>query len=500
MSRIRAGLIAGLIAVLATSALNIVCRLVGLFPDGLDLKYMAEWLINPASAPIQAFAIGLVIHLIGGVLIGAIFVPLIQRPTPLNGIAFTLIVVWLPLMLVILPLTGRGGFGLNVGLVMPIGALILSIFYGLIVGRIAQRLVVVVANDFTERIGTALTEALQRAIEAEAKGDLHSMDTATERLIIFSDLHKGARNRADDFQRAEQAYNAALAYYFNMGHTLITLGDVEDLWEEPATSVLSHYQYNLKLEAKFHQAGRYLRFWGNHDDDWSQPDLVRRFLDPIYGGAPLNVREALRIRLTEAGQELGTLFMVHGHQGTSGSDRFAIFSKPVVRVFWRSFQILTGISLNTPSNNWQLRDRHNRAMYAWASQQEKLIFVVGHTHRPVFLSHLHVTKIRDELAAAQAALRADPDNAELREQVSLLAAELEWVLAQERQQPGPEGLTPTPKPCHFNTGCCCFSDGDVTGIEIADGEISLVRWPDDDGAPKPKILERAKLSEVFAAL
>ena len=128
-------------------------------------------------------------------------------------------------------------------------------------------------------------------------------------------------------------------------------------------------------------------------------------------------------------------------------------------------------------------------MYEWASKQEKMILVVGHTHRPVFLSRLHASKIRDELEQAEIKLSLTADDPNLRKEVSLRAAELEWVLSQERQMPGPEGLNPTPRVCHFNTGCCCFYDGDVTGIEIANGEIKLIRWPDDEGVLRPKILE-----------
>jgi hypothetical protein len=54
--------------------------------------------------------------------------------------------------------------------------------------------------------------------------------------------------------------------------------------------------------------------------------------------------------------------------------------------------------------------------------------------------------------------------------------------------------------CYFNSGCCAFEDGDITGIEIADGWIRLVRWPDDAGNPKPKILESAALNEVFESV
>jgi hypothetical protein len=56
---------------------------------------------------------------------------------------------------------------------------------------------------------------------------------------------------------------------------------------------------------------------------------------------------------------------------------------------------------------------------------------------------------------------------------------------------------PVVPPCYFNTGCCSFGDGDVTGVEIADSEIRLVRWPDNDGLPAPKVLARADLREVL---
>ena len=59
---------------------------------------------------------------------------------------------------------------------------------------------------------------------------------------------------------------------------------------------------------------------------------------------------------------------------------------------------------------------------------------------------------------------------------------------------------PIDPPCYFNTGCCCFGDGDVTGIEIADGEIRLVRWPNDEGEPLPKVLASEKLANVLEAV
>jgi hypothetical protein len=56
------------------------------------------------------------------------------------------------------------------------------------------------------------------------------------------------------------------------------------------------------------------------------------------------------------------------------------------------------------------------------------------------------------------------------------------------------------KPCYFNTGCCCFADGDITGLELAGGEIRLVRWPDKYGRPRPYILARAPLRDILSQL
>ena len=56
---------------------------------------------------------------------------------------------------------------------------------------------------------------------------------------------------------------------------------------------------------------------------------------------------------------------------------------------------------------------------------------------------------------------------------------------------------PIDPPCYFNTGCCSFGDGDVTALEIADGEIRLVRWLDDEERPRSKLLVKDSLADVL---
>ena len=133
---------------------------------------------------------------------------------------------------------------------------------------------------YVRMIGSALDATFVRAKQPENQA---SIDVAQARYVIFSDQHKGARNGADDFRVAERAHNAALAYYLDMGYTQIVLGDAEELWEEQASAVLKAYPHTIELEARFHQAGRYWRFWGNHDDDWRYADAVKKQLTPPYG-------------------------------------------------------------------------------------------------------------------------------------------------------------------------------------------------------------------------
>lgn len=349
------------------------------------------------------------------------------------------------------------------------------------------------AQNYIPRIHRALDAALARAFAA---GNTRVLDLATDRYIIFSDQHRGARNNADDFQDAERAYNAALAYYLHMGHTLVVLGDVEELWEETPAAVIKAYRHSLKLEARFHQRGRYVRIWGNHDDEWQYEDSVRRHLAAIYGDPPLRVRESLHFTVVEGTEELGALFLLHGHQGDAFNDKWAWLTRILVRYLWRTFQRLTRISLNTPATSWDLRHKINQAMYAWTAQHPKLLLIAGHTHMPVFKSQSHETQISDTIAAL--AERAPDGNAH-HEELGRLLAQREWVRAQAPDAPAQEALPLMAKPCYFNTGCCCYADGDITGIEIAEGQIRLIRWPDKARRPQPYVLAEANLHDVLSA-
>jgi UDP-2,3-diacylglucosamine pyrophosphatase LpxH len=325
-----------------------------------------------------------------------------------------------------------------------------------------------------------IARGLDRAVAGAARGIL---ELGTAKCAILSDQHKGKRDKADDFLRCEPAYHAALGYYLEAGYELWVLGDVEELWECRPGDVVRSYGRTLELEAEFHRLNRYRRFYGNHDDDWMRESAVRRWLGPVFG--PMEVIESLVLTVRKEAEELGTLVLAHGHQGTRSSDRNRKLSRWVVRNIWRPVQRITGWKLTTPATSFALRERHDRAMHAWAARQSRVVLIAGHTHRPVFIPDPGSAELEKRVQELRAAGSV--------EEAAGARAELEWLRVLESEAPA--GWV---KPCYFNTGCCCFSDGDCTGIEIAGGEIRLVRWPDDQGGPRRKVLRSARLEEVFA--
>lgn len=305
-----------------------------------------------------------------------------------------------------------------------------------------------------------------------------SQELAEMRIVICSDLHKGQRDNADDFLLVEPTYLGALQSYWQEGYGLYLLGDIEELWECWPEPVIEAYEGVLTREQGFAEASRrYLRFVGNHDDLWYEPAQVEKHLGPYLAGA--EVVEGLRLAVLDEGKALGELFLVHGHHGTLDSDRFAGLSAWVVRHIWRPIQRVFNIRTSTPSNNFELRQRHELAMYGYAAGQPGLVLVAGHTHHPVW-----------EGLGLEQAVQRQVEAGEVTPQVDAL-----WL----REQEAGAVTLPGKKPCYFNTGCCSYSDGSMTAIEIAEGEIRLVRW-EGPAEPGRQVLFRASLREVLAAV
>ncbi len=241
---------------------------------------------------------------------------------------------------------------------------------------------------------------------------------STDRYVIFSDLHKGTREKhVDDFQHNEPLYCRALRYYLDRRYRLVLNGDIEEGWKADIRTILEAYRPTvLALEREFVRQGEdcYLRIYGNHDQAWANPQAVDRLLRPALG--PIQVHPAV---------VLGSrILIVHGHQGDRYSDRHSRLSQRVVRYLWRPLQRWTALRVHAThsvATTCRPRDRH---LAGWA-REHRFLLIAGHTHRPFF--------------------------------------------------PTEGSALP-----YLNGGSCVHRDG-ITGIEIDQGVIRLVQWSGLEG-------------------
>ena len=155
---------------------------------------------------------------------------------------------------------------------------------------------------------------------------------------------------------------------------------------------------------------------------------------------------------------------------------------------------------SSPSVDWRLRGGHDTAMYQWALNHDPpVVLVAGHTHRPVFGSSVptpDVGKSVPELEATLGRLRSAGAEATA---IAELRARIEWTRAEEHRV-GLQAPTPLERPCYFNSGCCSYGDGDVTGLVLDGDRMRLVRWIRGEDDIAPLELEPASLTEVFRAV
>ncbi len=179
-------------------------------------------------------------------------------------------------------------------------------------------------------------------------------------------------------------------------------------------------------------------------------------LKQLYG-APVQIREGILLQ-ARISDKMISILCTHGHQGDKQSDG-TFFTKFFVSTIWAPLQSYLEINPNTPANNTTLKTEHNSMMYEWSSKQKDLLLITGHTHQPVFESLTYLERLQQNQAGAR-----------------------------------------TVKPTYFNTGCCCFDDGDITGIEIIDGAIKLIKWEWSDGVSERVELASSSVESLVSQL
>lgn len=248
---------------------------------------------------------------------------------------------------------------------------------------------------------------------------------SSSKLILMSDVHRGNNSLSDNFAPNKNIFITALNYYFNTGFTYIEIGDGDELWENRKFSEIRQAHSDVfELLHKFFNNNRLYLIFGNHDMVKKNKKYVKENLyyyydenkekyEPLFEN--IECHEGLILRYFDDKK----IFIVHGHQGDLLNDKLWRIARFLCRYIWRPLELYLGSKdLTSPAKNYKKKEAIEKTIMNWANHNNQMI-IAGHTHRPMF------PNVEDSL--------------------------------------------------YFNTGSCVHPRC-ITGIEIENGEITLVKW------------------------
>jgi UDP-2,3-diacylglucosamine pyrophosphatase LpxH len=328
------------------------------------------------------------------------------------------------------------------------------------------------------------------------KGVEFPFDPTKEKIIVFSDLHRGARfSEVDRFKSNMGIYRNALQYYNERGYKLVLLGDVEEGWGvgNRMRQIFTTYKDLMELEKEFLKDNRYYRIYGNHDDYWRKPGRVDKFFnqDPELKKSGIKVEIHPVIVFNDNGNKI---LMVHGCQGHNFRDvgdalaRFIVYAK---------FDALKIKSAKKALERRRKMRKQELRILEWA-KDKKFLVIMGHTHSIYFDSlprtdfeEAAIQRTRNRQAEKRQAEETGDytDDIAFQQQLKkeIEAAKEEIIGARLSKSPGV-----------FNSGNCCVSNDEISGIEIADGQIRLVFW--NKGEDTPEAIVSDELKNIFDAM
>jgi hypothetical protein len=124
------GILAGFIATLVLSALMIMKTMMGVMPQ-LDVIAMLSSMLGVSSV------IAWIVHFAIGTLGYGITIALLARSLPGSAIVIGLVLGiagWLVMMVVLMPMTGKSLFGMDLGIMAPMMTLVLHLIFGAVLG------------------------------------------------------------------------------------------------------------------------------------------------------------------------------------------------------------------------------------------------------------------------------------------------------------------------------------------------------------------------------
>ncbi|WP_297518621.1 metallophosphoesterase [uncultured Clostridium sp.] len=211
----------------------------------------------------------------------------------------------------------------------------------------------------------------------------------SDRVVIFSDCHRGDGSFRDSLYPNTNIYITALRHYYNEGFTYIEAGDGDELWKfKNINDIYIAHEDEYKLFSAFKQKGRFHMIYGNHDDEKSKVKFKKKilkgkniFLKDFY--SDLEIHEGLLLNI-EGKKEF---LVFHGHQLDYVSYEFACVSKFLVRYVWSFLNgVLSFREVLSPAKSDNIRETVDKRIGAW-SEKNKMSVIIGHTHNTIFPSN-----------------------------------------------------------------------------------------------------------------
>ena len=246
------------------------------------------------------------------------------------------------------------------------------------------------------------------------------------KFIFFSDCHRGDNSYADDFANNSNIYCHALRNYLKNDFTYVELGDGIELWENMYfNDIFEAHKNTFMLLREFYLKNKLHMVWGNHDMTLKSEKKSAKLLDTYFDKITGTDKDLLKGLVFDEGIILEpegfkkNILLIHGHQADFYNYVLWKWNRFLVRVLWKPLQIIGIKDPTSPARNYKELIKVERKIKKWILTNNNQMVISGHTHRPRF--------------------------------------------------PEPNKLP------YFNDGSCIHPRS-ITGIEIVDMQISLIKW------------------------
>jgi predicted phosphodiesterase len=304
----------------------------------------------------------------------------------------------------------------------------------------------------------SLYKSLDQLFDSSHKISLDSH----EKWVIFSDLHMGDGGSTDDFKDNSELFQQALAiYYLKKDHALILNGDIEELQRFQLNEIVAKWRDVYDLFDQFNEDGKLFKTIGNHDLELATMKNLP-FTYQHYDG--------LRLQF-----EKDNLFIFHGHQASKKYQRH----NQLIGFTLKYFANPLGIRSYSVSHSSKKQYKIEKRVYGY-SAFNKVVSIIGHTHRPLFESLHKVDRLKFRIEQlCREYLKSDSKQEEIKKNIKQQKKELKKYFKEHKDYSYQNYVYNSlfHIPVLFNSGCVVGKRG-MTCLEIEGDKIRLVHWFD----------------------